>query len=229
MEGGREQNYWPGFVDALSNVVLTLVFVIVIFVFALVMSADKVEKKMQQVVEAQEKMKEQSKILQETLELKKENELLKLQLKQDESALEKTHSTAAASSSSSAQTQEVDINVIKTPDNAQKIKSIGIKISGNKIVITYPLAVADLDAKSLETLEKTLEDFKNRLGKRKITINSIVGEEPFSAAQRYAYYRAINLRNYIISKGVSDNTAISSFVAQPSSSGGDRVEIIFGQ
>ena len=31
MENGREQNFWPGFVDALSNLVLTLVFVMVIF------------------------------------------------------------------------------------------------------------------------------------------------------------------------------------------------------
>jgi type II secretory pathway pseudopilin PulG len=47
MEGGKEQNYWPGFVDALSNVVLTLVFVLVIFVFALLMASNKVKKQIQ--------------------------------------------------------------------------------------------------------------------------------------------------------------------------------------
>ena len=52
MDGGREQNYWPGFVDALSNVVLTLVFVLVIFVFALAMASNKVEEKMQEATKA---------------------------------------------------------------------------------------------------------------------------------------------------------------------------------
>lgn len=54
MEGGKEANYWPGFVDALSNVVLTLVFVLVIFVFALLLESNKVEKKMEE-VQASEK------------------------------------------------------------------------------------------------------------------------------------------------------------------------------
>jgi len=49
VENSREQNYWPGFVDALSNVVLTLVFVLVIFVFALAMASNKIEQKLQEV------------------------------------------------------------------------------------------------------------------------------------------------------------------------------------
>jgi hypothetical protein len=48
---GKEQNYWPGFVDALSNVVLTLVFVLVVFVFALVISANKVEERATQIIQ----------------------------------------------------------------------------------------------------------------------------------------------------------------------------------
>ena len=35
MEGGKEQNFWPGFVDALSNVVLVMIFVVVVFVVTL--------------------------------------------------------------------------------------------------------------------------------------------------------------------------------------------------
>jgi hypothetical protein len=58
MEGGKEQNYWPGFVDALSNVVLTLVFVLVIFVFALLMASNKVAQKMGEVVNAEKNQQE---------------------------------------------------------------------------------------------------------------------------------------------------------------------------
>lgn len=56
--GGSEPNYWPGFVDALSNVVLTLVFVLVVFVFALVMASNKVAKKMEEVTAVEKAQKE---------------------------------------------------------------------------------------------------------------------------------------------------------------------------
>lgn len=42
MERSRELNYWPGFVDVLSNLVLTLVFLLIIFVVAMFAYAGKV-------------------------------------------------------------------------------------------------------------------------------------------------------------------------------------------
>jgi hypothetical protein len=44
MEGGKETNYWPGFVDALANVVVTMVFVLVVFVIALLYFAQNKAK-----------------------------------------------------------------------------------------------------------------------------------------------------------------------------------------
>ena len=75
MEGGKEANYWPGFVDALSNVVLTLVFVLVIFVFALLMASNKVAKKMDEVVAAEKAGKEgQAQLDKALLELERTHE-----------------------------------------------------------------------------------------------------------------------------------------------------------
>src|SRR5690349_22145149 len=39
MEGGKTANYWPGFVDALTNVVIAMVFVIVVLAIALSFAA----------------------------------------------------------------------------------------------------------------------------------------------------------------------------------------------
>jgi hypothetical protein len=44
VEGGKETNYWPGFVDALANVVVTMVFVLVVFVIALLYFAQNKAK-----------------------------------------------------------------------------------------------------------------------------------------------------------------------------------------
>ena len=46
MEGGKTANYWPGFVDALTNVVIAMVFVIVVLAIALSFSAQLLAKRM---------------------------------------------------------------------------------------------------------------------------------------------------------------------------------------
>ena len=231
MEGGREQNYWPAFVDALSNVILTLIFVIAIFVLALALAANKVA---QQAATAQTQQEEQKNASASPAEpspdLAKENEALRQQLAQAELDLEKLRASGshgAAAATSAAQTKEVDITVEDKVEQKVQPKAIGIEVSGDKIVINYPLSVADLDSKSAANLERLLGDFKHRLGKRKILIRSISGGEPFSAAQRYSYYRAVSIRNYLISKDIADGNSISNLIVPPSTEGGGRVEIIF--
>jgi hypothetical protein len=46
MEGGKTANYWPGFVDALTNVVIAMVFVIVVLAISLSFSAQMLAKRM---------------------------------------------------------------------------------------------------------------------------------------------------------------------------------------
>jgi len=55
MEGGKEQNFWPGFVDALSNVVLVMIFVVVVFVVTLFYYSQKLaQAKIAKIVQSQE-------------------------------------------------------------------------------------------------------------------------------------------------------------------------------
>jgi hypothetical protein len=44
--GGKDSNYWPGFVDALTNVVIAMVFVIVVLAISLSFSAQLLAKRM---------------------------------------------------------------------------------------------------------------------------------------------------------------------------------------
>ena len=46
MEGGKSANYWPGFVDALTNVVIAMVFVIVVLAIALSFAAQMMGKRL---------------------------------------------------------------------------------------------------------------------------------------------------------------------------------------
>lgn len=221
MHGGREQNYWPGFVDALSNVVLTLLFVIVVFVFALAMGMNKAVQDIAELAQASGSAPTQTQVSEEeTKNVKQaaeENKALEDRLVQAESEATKLR----------AELEESKIQVAEAAEQKIHASKAGVRVSGDKIVINFPLSVTDLDDKSTADLGGALERFKASGGARKVLITSVEGGEPFTAAQRYAYYRAVNIRNVLIAKGIASAKDISSAVKPPKGEGGGHVEINF--
>ncbi len=206
--GGREENYWPGFVDVLSNVVLTLVFVLIVFVFALSISANKVERRMQDVIKAEAEFK--AKVNAEQMK------------------------TAATATGESEQTAVKDISknieiVAEEKVNTDKGNKgvVAVKNESDKLVVTYPKSVVEIDAKSYMDLYAALETYKARAGNYKILLRSVTGSEAYSVSRRLAYYRAITIRNYLIEKGIASSTDIRSKVIPSPEQDVGRVEIIF--
>lgn len=195
MEGGKEQNYWPGFVDALSNVVLTLVFVLVIFVFALVMASSKVAEHVEKRIRSE--MSENAK-------------------------------GAKGLSSQEGESQDTmsQISIENNITDTRKTGSVVIDNSGSRVVLTYPLGVSDADEKSTATLASELERRMKDVPNHKVIVKSIIGIEPYSAAKRFAYYRAINVRNALIKMG-EDPANISLSIVNPPHPENGRVEIVF--
>lgn len=184
MEGGREQNYWPGFVDALSNVVLTLVFVLVIFVFALVMVSSTVEQRLREQIESNK--------------------------------------------AAPAQAEKKDISVADKAIEDSKNGAVKVDATTGSISLHFPSTVTDMDATSSDKLAKVHGELKNIYGKYKIVMRSIIGEGSYSTAQRLAYYRAIGVRNYLISTlGESPGNIKISIVRPTEPEEGGRVEIVF--
>ena len=210
MEGGKEQNYWPGFVDVLSNVVLTLVFVLVVFVLALSLSANKVEQQMKQIIKENEEIK--SKKANEA----KEQELACNKNSEDHLVQEKNNDN-----------QDIKINIEKDP-NAKNINNIELKItdSQGKIELYYPSSGINLDDKSSAKLEELLNNTKKKVGIYKILIYSYIGKEQYSLAQRLAYYRVLYLRKFLIDKAIATNDIIHSKISQADGQEG-HIEIIF--
>lgn len=184
MEGGKEQNYWPGFVDVLSNVVLTLVFVLVVFVIALSLSANKVEKKLQEVIEQKKKIEEQTTSKKAAAPISNEDIVV---------------NSAEESKFFDAQSR-TEATIIKTP---------------GKLVVHYASSAGiDLDEKSAAQLEQALAEVKKRPKDKKILINSYLGDEPYSVAQRMAYYRALYVRKFVIDKGVTTSDMVHGRILQ---------------
>lgn len=184
MEGGREQNFWPGFVDALSNLVLTLVFVMVIFVLALFYLSSKVSKSK---LEA---------LCPET----------KAELAQANKDLAETREALRVALSQASQVNERVTAPEKKPPSLRKEKiSTQTTGSGASIVIRFPMGVVELDEEAKLALDKAIAPLLASGKEIKTSLSAIPGPETYSEGKRLSFFRAVAIRNYLIGKNVAKN------------------------
>jgi outer membrane protein OmpA-like peptidoglycan-associated protein len=196
MENNRkEQNFWPGFVDALSNLVLTLVFVMVIFVLALFYLSSKVaQSKMDALCPA-----------------------TKSELEQVKKELEETRSALRVALAEAGQVKaRVDVSEKKPAPIAKNKVSTETSAIGSAIIIRFPIGVAELDDGAKEVLDKALAPILATGEQVKASLNAVPGPETYSEGKRLSFFRAVAIRNYLISKGVSKDSIESKMMDQGS-------------
>jgi len=236
MGEGKELNYWPGFVDALSNVVLTLVFVLVVFVFALVMASNKVGQKVLELAELAKEREAQRVVAEgEMLDLRKElrDALAALQdarneserLKKQVEELKKNH--VPGSEELNALKEKVQIKVDAKPVANDNTEDADLERSTGVIVIVFPRGIFELNDKAKAELVKALVGQKGQLAGMNAQVRSIMGAETFSEARRLAYYRGLTVRNALIDQGLGTGKSISVNIEQDNEVGDGRVEIRF--
>jgi predicted Holliday junction resolvase-like endonuclease len=236
MGEGKELNYWPGFVDALSNVVLTLVFVLVVFVFALVMASNKVGQKVLELAELAKEREAQRVVAEgEMLDLRKElrDALAALQearseserLKKQIEELKKNH--VPGSEELNALKEKVQIKVDAKPTANDNKEDADVERGTGVIVIVFPRGIFELNDKAKAELVKTLAGQKAQLAGMNAQVRSVMGAETFSEARRLAYYRGLTVRNALIDQGLGTGKSISVNIEQDNEVGDGRVEIRF--
>ncbi len=182
MENSREQNFWPGFVDALSNLVLTLVFVMVIFVLAMFYLSSKVsQSKMEALCPA----------------TKAELEQVKKDLQEARKALD------IALAQAGQVKVHTDVADKKSPQPVKEKISALASNQGSSIIIRFPAGVVELDSDAEQVLDKAIAPFTGSGKRVKATLNAMPGPETFSEGKRLSFFRAVAIRNYLISKGVA--------------------------
>ena len=188
MEGGREQNYWPGFVDALSNVVLTLVFVLVVFVFALVMASSKVSKKMQEVTQAEQAQKEGQAQLDHALA-----ELEQLRTEEKSAA-------QSGANKPGTQDQPSCLKFSKSDGN----QHADIAAGGASMLITFSPTAISVTEESLLVIHNFINAIKLKNPNAKFTIES--SEDPASISpllsRETQLGRILNTRNALLGSQV---------------------------
>lgn len=245
---GKEQNYWPGFVDALSNVVLTLVFVLVVFVFALMITSGKVQQKANQ--DAAEKAaqaritgKAEAELKQELQDAQQAKEKVAGQLavaKQDlQKALQDMQAVKKQLDEIKADQEAKDLAVTPsvidqrvettsdsnvTPDRDRPPAKVETK---NVIVIRFPRNVVQLNDRAKADLAKVLDSHRGQIAGTKAVLDAFVGLETYSEGRRLAYYRAMDIRNFLIDKKVATRQTVEINTKIGKEEGNARVEIRF--
>ncbi|MBC7954124.1 MAG: hypothetical protein H7Z12_20190 [Rhodospirillaceae bacterium] len=235
MESGKELNYWPGFVDALSNVVLTLVFVLVVFVFALVMASSKIGQKAFEIAEvAREREVQRAQAENEMLDLRAELREMLANLQDVQSENEKLRKQVQelkrqqvpGSEELNALKEKVQIKIDAKPrvaeaDDAETDSNNGV------IIIVFPRGVFEINPNARTELDKVLDPQKGQLAGTNVAVRSVMGAETYSEGRRLAYYRGLTVRNYLIDKGLGTGQTVNILIEQEKEVGDGRVEIRF--
>ena len=189
MAGGGsdgEMNYWPGFVDALSNLVLALVFVVVIFTLALAVISSQVTKK---AAAAAVEAAQAAARAQAVSDAQKENELQQ-QIQELKSVLAEKDKLLNLQAKSS---------VVAAPVQEAKPQ---VGASAADLTLNYDPGAYQVANDALAELEKLLRTKGSNPGAKLFSMVAYMGSGAPSAEKRSAYYRMVTLRNLLIEKGV---------------------------
>jgi hypothetical protein len=257
MEGGKEQNFWPGFVDALSNVVLVMIFVVVVFVVTLFYYSQKLaEYKAHKFVEKREtetqvmhpatagaRDQANSETTQKSsnapqsaqdakdrqiTELKNQVAALRVQL-----AGQAVASAVAAVDGSTRSDNDVPNHIIEVkPGEKAKKTETGARLESTNeaLVLHFADDSTTLDEATIKSLNTNVAPWIERLkkGPGKIIVSGAVGSLGYTEGRRRAYYRAIAVRNQMIALGVEPARVISRVVpGDATTDSGSRVLLQF--
>jgi len=232
----EEENHWPGFVDALSTIVMVVTFLliilgIVIFVISLQIN-DPVNQEDErssgiQIAELELELAEVTQVVTQQTEVIEERE---------QEILELTESAAQASvvdTGDSAQVQaltpieEVEIVVTRVDENITS-STLRSEIETAQAVMTvlFEDNAVEMDEASNEKALEFLEENDVISSEQKIRAISYYDGDSLSVSQakRIAYYRLLSVRNALLGSGV-DGERISVSVRPGSDQGEDKQNI----
>lgn len=190
--GDGEMNYWPGFVDALANLVLALVFVVVIFTLALAVIASQVTKRAAAAATAAAKAAAEAQLQvdkEKESDLVKEIEALRSELLEKEKKLE----------------LRAKSDVVEAP--APETKNVGV--SSADLTLSYEPGAYQLTGTALTELDKLMGTKGSNPASKKFELVAYPGAGGFSNEKRSAYYRLVTMRNLLIERGVPPGNIVT--------------------
>lgn len=174
-----EMNYWPGFVDALANLVLALVFVVVIFTLALAVISSKMAA--EQAEREVERLRSKS-VSERERELIEEVAQLQALLDEKEKLLNiRAHSVTALPPAAKTNIAE---------------------ITGADLIFSYVQNAYDPEKEGLDKLNALMKSKGDNPANKMFRLTAFHSSGPYSQEKRVAFYRMVSLRNLLMERGV---------------------------
>ena len=217
----ENNNYWPGFVDALSNMVMAMIFIILTFVVVLF---GAMQNNLRAVAARMSEMHATSVSYQSTLDdLRRENAALRDALAHPPSAVPGQRTTASL--------VPTPVTVVGPAQESRAAARTGplpplVSGAGDVITITYASGEASLDRTTRATLDQATAPQLRRLpALRAEILAEIAGAAAATDSQRLAYFRALEVRNYLLDRGVAPARITVRLIPRSQTDGRGRVMI----
>lgn len=189
--GGAKNDYWPGFVDALTNVVIAMVFVIVVLAIALSFSAQLLAQRLAAKIAEQE------------------NQLGKARaaLQGRPADVEKPAAPRAPGAMAvDAQVATRTRIAVAGNEAAASAAAAVVKPAERYLQLDFAAGALTLDPAAAEALTQALAPVQQRLAEQPGARVSVVALGPdlhLSENQRSAFIRAMAVRNHLLSQGIA--------------------------
>ena len=203
--GDGSDIFWPGYVDAVTNLVLNLLFVltimiIAVFMFALALSRHTNENPapsaQQQTVENPESIDPTSST----------NEAIKAKDEQIQSLKESLAALKQEAQIKNSATTPQKVVTAKTPNKSPEKSLQNATDAGGQVIVSFTLDAVSLNPTETEAVRNALSGIV-RSGGARIEVTT---PKDFSEAKRLAFYRAMSVRNQLIALKVpAENIEVS--------------------
>jgi Na+-transporting methylmalonyl-CoA/oxaloacetate decarboxylase gamma subunit len=219
-------NYWPGFVDALSNMVMVMIFVVLVLIIVcgylamqIVSQATSGQQQESSSNQTREERATLQKALKEATIAQQQTARLQAQLKaalqqnrvlaQIANAAKAPWGQAASASIVAGQSkvqstlpgdaQVVNVGVTDATPSAGPLPPT-IKGDQGEVVLTFQGVTTALADAAKSDLDRTLQPSATAHYE---IVAEVASGDGYTMAQRQAYFRGLSVRNYLLGKGVS--------------------------
>ena len=207
MEGGKTANYWPGFVDALTNVVIAMVFVIVVLAIALSFSAQLLAKRMAARITV---LEQQGQATQAQAAARAPGLIVKRLAPSNKSSNEPTQATSIESADDVLRVESKMAAPIRiaVKGNEDKLLAAGGKMqpADRYMLIEFAPTALTLDEQASKSLGASLDKLKQQLATAppgaKVVLVASGPDIELSDSQRAGYIRAMAVRNELLEQGI---------------------------
>ena len=223
----EEENHWPGFVDALSTIVMVVTFLLIILVVVIVVISQQVNPETDQneaaqsdtqVAELEQKIAEITEVVAEQTQTIDAQEKTIQEMSQQAAQAESTPSVVADAGDTEniqAQTPIVETEiVVPRVDQSSVVRDLRSEIETAQAVMTvlFEENTVELDEGSREKALQFLEENSVIATGQKVVAMSYFDADSISVSQakRTAYYRLLSVRNALLESGVEPENISAS-------------------